>query len=41
MLMDYVKSLSDVCGVADFRKDSQQLIETYGQDICKQGVKLC
>ncbi|ABC56970.1 MULTISPECIES: 4Fe-4S double cluster binding domain-containing protein [Methanosphaera] len=35
MLMDYVKSLSDVCGVADFRKDSQQLIETYGQDICK------
>lgn len=33
-IMEYVKSLSDVYGVADFRKDKKQLTETYGKDIC-------
>ena len=34
-IIDYVNELSDVYGVADFNKDKEELIETYGEDICK------
>ena len=34
-IMEYVESLSDVCGVADFMHDKEKLIEVYGEDICK------
>lgn len=32
-IMEYVESLSDVCGVADFQNDNEKLVETYGEDI--------
>lgn len=34
-IMEYVESLSDICGVADFSLDEDKLVETYGEDICK------
>ena len=34
-IMEYAKSLSDVCGVANLAKDEKKLIENYGDDICK------
>ena len=34
-IMEYTESLSDICGVADFSRDEEKLIETYGEDICK------
>lgn len=34
-IMEYVESLSDICGVADFSLNRKELIETYGEDICR------
>lgn len=34
-IMEYVQQLSDVCGVADLYHDRDELIKTYGDDICK------
>lgn len=33
--MEVVENLSDVYGVADFSKDKDKLIESYGEDICR------
>ena len=34
-IIEYVEELSDVYGVADFSIEKEDLIETYGEDICK------
>lgn len=34
-IIEYVEELSDIYGVADFSKNEEKLIETYGEDICK------
>ncbi|RAP53438.1 MAG: hypothetical protein BZ138_00900 [Methanosphaera sp. rholeuAM270] len=34
-IIEYVEKLSDVYGVADFSKNRDRLIESYGEDICK------
>ncbi|MBE6494647.1 MAG: epoxyqueuosine reductase [Methanosphaera stadtmanae] len=34
-LIDYIEELSDVYGIADFSLNQDELIETYGEDICK------
>ncbi|OED30135.1 hypothetical protein NL43_04320 [Methanosphaera sp. WGK6] len=34
-IMEYIESLTDVCGIADLNKDNKKLIKTYGKDICK------
>ncbi len=34
-LVDYIDSLCDVYGIADFSKNEEELIEVYGEDICK------
>lgn len=34
-IIEYVEKLSDMYGVADFSKNKKELIETYGEDICK------
>ena len=34
-IIEYIESLSDVYGIADFSINQEQLIDTYGEDICK------
>lgn len=34
-IMEYVESLSDICGVANFLDSKDELIEFYGEDILK------
>lgn len=34
-IIKYAQQLSDICGVADLNKDHEELIKTYGKDICK------
>lgn len=34
-LISYIEQLSDVYGIADFSLNKEELIETYGEDICK------
>ncbi len=34
-IIEYIEELSDIYGVADFSKNRYELIETYGEDICK------
>ena len=34
-LLEYMDSLCDIYGIADFNKNKDKLIDTYGEDICK------
>lgn len=34
-LVEYIDSLTDIYGIADFNDNRDKLIETYGEDICK------
>ena len=34
-IIEYIESLCDVYGIADFSVDNEELIDTYGEDICK------
>ncbi|RAP44846.1 MAG: hypothetical protein BZ135_07375 [Methanosphaera sp. rholeuAM6] len=34
-IIEYARSLSDICGVADFMQNREELVEVYGEDICK------
>ncbi|WP_143744795.1 hypothetical protein [Methanobrevibacter sp. 87.7] len=35
IIIDYIKSLSDVFGIANLSDDKERLINNYGDDICK------
>lgn len=34
-VIEYLENLSDIYGIADFNKNKKELIETYGEDICR------
>lgn len=34
-IIEYIDSLSDIYGIADFTTEKDKLTETYGEDICK------
>ena len=34
-IVEYIESLSDVYGIADFSIEKEELMDMYGEDICK------
>lgn len=34
-IMEFIDSRTDIYGIADFNKNRDELVETYGEDICK------